>query len=180
MLSFNFSVYRYKKCRAAFCARCCFDYLGKSLYELVRLIPEFHFQPTGFQKENCVPCLFPGLDLVRILADANISGNDYPALLLSQLSHPNSIIRVRSELLFQMDNLMIRRNKPIQSFGDFCGEIVIEKEFQAARDCSYSTACCTDCGLISYHRATSSTEPLFASTVSANTWVAMPSRAMLG
>jgi hypothetical protein len=33
-----------------------------------------------------------------------------------------------------VDNLMIGSNKPVQSFGNFRGKIVVEKEFQAASD----------------------------------------------
>jgi len=71
---------------------------------------------------------------MRILADTHIGDNDYPALLLRQLSHPNGIIGIGRELLLQMHNLMIGRDKPVQAFGNLCGEVVIKKEFQAARD----------------------------------------------
>src|SRR5688572_20755422 len=78
-----------------------------------------------------------------------------------------------------MHDRVFRLNELVQAFGNFGSEVVIEEKIHAASFCSNSTACWTASGVISYQRATSSTERL-ASTLRARTRVGIPSLNTVG
>src|SRR5437899_12973633 len=78
-----------------------------------------------------------------------------------------------------MNDAMMRRNHLIQTVREFDREIVVEEELHAASACSKSIASRTEAGLISNHRATSSTDS-FARALRAKTLVEMPSLKIIG
>src|SRR5581483_4169838 len=155
------------------------DDFGKAFHKCLRLLPKGQVEPAGFEEENRVAGLFPCFDFVRVLANARISGDDHPGLLLAKLSHQDRIIRAGGELVFPMSDLMFGRNQGLEAPGDPDRQIVVKEKFHAVSERSYSTASLTASTLISCQRAASSTEPL-ARTPWASVWVGIPSWEMVG
>ena len=90
----------------------------------------------------------PGLNLVRISADANIGSDDYEVRSVGERVHPSCVLCVSVEIVSQMPDMVIGLNHFVEAVSQFWREIVFEKERHSVSECSNSTASRTEAGLI--------------------------------
>src|SRR5207249_11363183 len=134
--------------------------MRQALGKFVGLLPKRQVRPAGLEEEDREPCLPPGLDLVRVAADAHVGCNDYQFRLPRQRSHPDNVFDIARKTVLEVNDMMFRLHHLIQPAGQFRREVVVEKEFHASSERSKSTASRTETGLTSNHRATSEIDGL--------------------